>query len=152
MAPAKKKLLRSGGRAIAATRWDLAKGAIEFGTDPRTLLKKLEQARQYPDSRRTYSIRQFTAALYDTQYENRSRLIEAQAEKLAIQNALRRRDLIPSVEVAEFAHAVAVELRPVILGMSAPDSDKQSLFRVLTSFEDGHLLVGRPTRRGRKKA
>ncbi|MEI4914061.1 hypothetical protein Q8G39_28860, partial [Klebsiella pneumoniae] len=77
-------------------------------------------ARAYPDSKGTFTTRQIVAALYDTQYENRSRLIEAQAEKLSIQNAVKRRELIPVKEVSELVHAMATELRPVILGLSAP--------------------------------
>jgi hypothetical protein len=146
------KVIRSGQRRLPSLRWEPAKAAIEFGVDVRTLLKKLEEARQYPDGQGAYSTRQLLAALYDDQYRQRSRLIAAQGEKLEINNALRRRELIPAGEVREFAHSVASQLRPVIIGLACPDADKQRVFMFLASLEDGTLLAQTPRKRSKLKA
>lgn len=131
---------RSGRRPLAALKWDLAKAAIEFGTDPRTLLKKLEQNRQYPNARGKYSTRQLLDAIYDESYKQRNELLKTQTEKLRLQNEARRAALVPAKELDAFSPQLAVGLRPVILGVSAPDQDKRKVFDFLAALESGELF------------
>jgi hypothetical protein len=122
-----KKDPKPGGRAISAMRWDLPKAAIEFGTDTRVLLKKLEVAHQAPDARGRYSTRQIIDACFDNQYQHRSALLAAQTEKLAIQNAVKRGELVPVKEVKAFWGKAATTLRPLILAMTAPGNCKSAM-------------------------
>jgi hypothetical protein len=145
------KALSSGRRPVASMRWELPKAGIEFGSDVRTLLKKLEQAHQYPDRRGTYSTRQIVDALFDEQYRERTEMLRSQAEKLRIQNEVRRGELLAVVEVAEFCHTVAIRLRALILGLACPDADKQEVFRFLASLDDGSMLAERPRKKAKAK-
>jgi phage terminase Nu1 subunit (DNA packaging protein) len=132
----KKKQPKPGRRLMASMRWDLAKAAIEFGTDTRTLLKKLEQAHQVPDSKGKYSTRAILAACYDEQYRHRNELLKAQTDKLAIANEIRRGELVPVKEVKSFWQKAAVTLRPLILGMTAPDADKRAVFQAILELSE----------------
>jgi hypothetical protein len=136
---AKRKLVRSGGKPIAAMRWALPKAAIEFGTDTRVLLKKLEQSHQIPDARGRYSTRQILAACYDEQYKHRSALLAAQTAKLELANEVRRAELVPVKEVKSFWQKAATTLRPLILAMTAPDTDKQRVFQAILELTESLL-------------
>ena len=83
--------------------------------------------RQAPDARGRYSTRQIIDACFDNQYQHRSALLAAQTEKLAIQNAVKRGELVPVKEVKAFWGKAATTLRPLILAMTAPGNCKSAM-------------------------
>jgi hypothetical protein len=144
LARSAKPVARSG-KALPRIRWTLERAAVEFGTDSRVLLRKLERSGAHPDKGGTWTTRAILDALYDDQYRRRSELLAVQAEKVRLLNEVRRRTLIPVAEVKAIWHKTATVVRPLIIAMNGPDADKHRVFSELSKIEAEILCP--PTRK-----
>ena len=135
MRPSRAKTgIDGGGASLPRIRWNLNLASIEFGIARKDLLRRLDRNGAVAD-KGTYSTQQITEAIYDAQYHQRTELYSAQAAKFRLANALKAGELIPAKEVNAIWQKTASTLRPLIMSMTAPDSDKRRVFEALFAIE-----------------
>lgn len=77
-----------------SVRWSLRDAEAEFPIHRDTLSKRLLQLGEKPDDKDTFSTKQICAAVFGDREAEKARLNKEQADRVALDNAERRRALI----------------------------------------------------------
>jgi hypothetical protein len=125
---------KGGGTAIPTMRWGLSEAVVEFGVSRKEMLRKLSILGP-ADENMTWGTRQIVAACFDDQYRHRSELLQQQKRRFELNNAIKEGELVHVDQVKAFFRYAALTLRPLILAMAAPDTDKQRVFRAMTELD-----------------
>lgn len=115
--------------------WSLFRAAQEFGCHRDTLKKRLIASGVNPADGDTYTTAQICAALYGDKHAAQTRLANESADKVALDNAERRRELIPVAEALELTQRFCSEIRQRFMATSLPESDKDALLKDIARLE-----------------
>jgi phage terminase Nu1 subunit (DNA packaging protein) len=102
-----------------AVRLSFADAEAEFSIHRDTLSKRLQQAGQTPGEDSLWSLKQICAAVYTDKEVERARLAKEQADRIALDNAERRRLLISVEDAATLARKFTFAAREKIRGVSS---------------------------------
>src|SRR6185369_3485780 len=85
---------------VKSIRWTLELAASEFPINRTTLGKRLKQANIKPDKDQRFSTKSICDAVFGNLAGERLRLVREQADRVALENAKERRELISVREIA----------------------------------------------------
>jgi|SRR5271165_6976564 len=105
-------------------RWTLEKAAIEFGTDRKTLTKKLRAQEAAPAEDGRYSTQQICVALFDDVEAERIRLLQEQSRRLKLANDKKSGEQVDADTVFRNYEGVFIALRQTILASHLSDAEK----------------------------
>lgn len=99
-------------------RWSKWRAAQEFGIDQKTLTGRITRYGIEEGKDKCFSTKQICDAIYGDIDGEKLRLTKEQADKLEIENAESRRQLIPAAEFVEVASRGLQAMTATILGMT----------------------------------
>jgi hypothetical protein len=115
----------------AAMRWSLSDAEREFPTTRDTLARRLNQSGEQPGEDGKFSTHQICAAVFPAKDGERNRLAREQADAVALDNAERRRALIPVEDAKRLAGRYVYAVRQKIIGFNWSDEEKNAVFAEL---------------------
>lgn len=86
-----------------------------------------------------YSTRQICAAVFGEYESERTRLAKEQADKVALENAESRRELIKVEDALEITRRFCAAIRAKFLASSLPDDEKNAILREITRLAEADL-------------
>ena len=122
-------------------RWSINAACVEFGFDRKTLTKRLAQAgiESEEGTGGTYTTRQICSAAFGDSQAARTRLANEQADKIAIENEVSRRELIPVKDAVEVAQRFCAAIRQRILSSAIPEAEKNIILKEIQRLADADL-------------
>jgi len=128
-------------RKDGAIRWTKNLAVAEFGIAEKTLTGRLRKHGIQPDKDGRYSTSQICKAIFSDIDSEKLRLIREQADKVALENANARRELIPA---AEFREVVTKGLGAMLTAINSASNlereDKDKIIKELRRV--GEVVVG----------
>ena len=115
--------------ADQAIEWTLFRAAQEFGLHRDTLKKRLLGAGLSPDEDRVYSTRQICTAIYGDSHSEKTRLSKEQADKTALDNAERRKELIRVDDALEIVQRFCYAIRQKVVAANLSDEEKNRILK-----------------------
>jgi hypothetical protein len=115
-------------------KWNVEKGAVEFGLSIMTLRKALAKTSATPDSDGLYTTRQIVAALYGALHQEKVRTQKELADRYMLENAITRREVLNRAEVERVLAAIADAMVSRIMASGVPRSVKEDLLKELSSI------------------
>src|SRR5262245_21288315 len=117
---------------IKPIRWTRERAGMEFRIDSRALSKNLRKAEIEPGKDDCFTTLQICAAVFGDIASERLRLVKEQADKLALENAEKRRDLISVSELSPVINRAIAAIKARISSASNLDrEDKDKLLHEL---------------------
>jgi phage terminase Nu1 subunit (DNA packaging protein) len=90
------EFLKKSHKGVQSSRWSLEKASSEFGTDRKTITKRIRQNGIQPAEDGTFSTKQICAAIFGDIHGERLRKTRAEADKIEMDNE-RERGLVIDV-------------------------------------------------------
>ena len=103
-----------------------------FGAERNSLAAKLAKAGEQPDKDGGYTVKQINTAIYSDYAAEKKRLTTEQADKIAIENRLRRGELMEVPRIVEIIQRVCFAARQIIMLSPLSNDDKA---KTLTEFQ-----------------
>lgn len=118
-------------------RWNLSRAADEFGSHRDTIRKALLAGGHQADDAGTYSTRQIHQALSGDREAHKARLEKAQADRVELDNAERRRSLIPVEDALKLARKFTFAAQAKIRAVAdLTDEQKNAIIAELRGLKD----------------
>lgn len=140
-------------KIIKAIRWTVNKAASEFALGTKGLSSSLKAKNIQPGKDGRFSTQQIVAAIFDSDYEERLRLVKEQANYKALRNAELRESLI---DIEEFADSLRVPLEAmrqrILCAYKLLDIEKDEILEDLNALWKCVFVDEPPTRPGAVKA
>lgn len=114
-------------------RWTLEVAAREFGMHSRTLNNAFVQLGEKPDEDGKFTTAQILKAAFGDIEGEKLRKTKEEADKLALENAKTRRQMMSSESVLRVWTGALIELRNAVQNVDAPNEVKQ---RVLAAMRE----------------
>jgi phage terminase Nu1 subunit (DNA packaging protein) len=122
-------------------RWTITKAAGEFGVNRETLIKRLNKA-DIPKAK-DYSTKEICAAVFGSISDERLRLTREQADKVALENAVCRKDVVAIGEVMPFVDNVFGAIRTRLGSIANLDNEEKAYIinqlRIAVESLDGFI-------------
>jgi phage terminase Nu1 subunit (DNA packaging protein) len=116
--------------------WTLFRAAQEFGLHRDTLKKRLLAVGASPNDAGGFSTQQICAAVYGDYQGEKTRLAKEQADKTALDNAERRRELIRVEDALEIVQRFCYAVRQKFLATKLSDEEKNSVLKEIQRLAD----------------
>jgi hypothetical protein len=140
-------------KTVKPLRWTLNKAASEFAIGPKGLSSSLKAKNIRPGRDGRFSTGQIVQAIFDSEYDERLRLVREQADHKALQNQEMRSSL---VDVHALAACLAKPLEAmklrILCAYKLLDAEKDELLLDLNALWKAALTDEAPTRPGAKRA
>ncbi|MEW6306759.1 MAG: hypothetical protein AB1705_25105 [Verrucomicrobiota bacterium] len=122
-------------------RWSVNTAATEFEIDRRTLAKQIAGAgiAAGPDGK--FSTREICQAIYDDERRERLREIKERADKLEMENAERRGELIDAEVIYKHFEGIYVAFRARVLASSLSNEEKDEILTDLAKLKARDIRV-----------
>jgi hypothetical protein len=101
-------------------KWNLRKAAAEFGTTADTLKKSLNRVSQEPDADGLYTTGQLVQSLFGQLHTEKIRYQRAIAERVEMENAVARADVLNRVELTRSFGEMADAMKQAVLNSGMP--------------------------------
>ena len=108
---------------VKSIRWTLELAASEFPINRTTLGKRLKQANIKPDADQRFSTKSICDAVFGNLAGERLRLVREQADRVALENAKERRELISVREIAPIINRAIAAIKAEIDSISYIERD-----------------------------
>jgi nucleotide-binding universal stress UspA family protein len=108
-------------------RWSLRDAEAEFPISRDTLSKRLLQLGEQPGTDDKFSTKQVCAAVFGDREREQSRLAKEQADRIALDNAERRRTLIPVDDAVTLAGRFVFVVRQHIATLDITTDEKNAI-------------------------
>ncbi len=118
-----------------AFRWRLRDAEAEMGVSAQTLAKRMIQLAENPGEDGKYSTKQICAAVFGDKEFEQTRRAKEQADRIAIDNAERRRQLIPVEDVLIIARRFGFAIRQKFLASSMDEEEKRVVLLEVARLE-----------------
>jgi phage terminase Nu1 subunit (DNA packaging protein) len=118
----------------APLRWNLIQAAYEFGITDDTLRKYLTRAEQGPGVDGCYATEQIIDAVYGSKYRETLRLTREQADKLALENAQTRGELLNRVEITSALEGVFSIVAQIIQASALSKTDQDDILNNIATY------------------
>lgn len=118
-------------QVIESVRWTVSRGEAEFGIGRDTLSKRLHTLGEQPGDDGRYSTRQICSAVFGDTAAEKARLAREQADRVAMDNAERRRELIAVADAQRIAGRYVFAARQRILALALSDEEKNAILAEL---------------------
>jgi hypothetical protein len=143
-------------------KWNLKKAAVEFGTTVDTLKKSLNQVSAEPDADGLYTTGQLIQARYGELYQEKLRVHRETADRIAMENAVTRGEMLSRPELmkgfAALADAMVFRITSSELSREAKEDLLKDLASIPAVIADTakkqsrfHAKNGEEEERGRKR-
>lgn len=116
--------------------WTLFRAAQEFGLHRDTLKKRLLAVGVAPNEAGFFSTQQICAAVYGDYQGEKTRLAKEQADKTALDNAERRRELIRVEDALEIVQRFCYAVRQKFLATNLSDEEKNAVLKEIQRLAD----------------
>jgi phage terminase Nu1 subunit (DNA packaging protein) len=116
--------------------WTLFRAAQEFGLHRDTLKKRLLAVAAAPSEAGFYSTQQICAAVYGDYQSEKTRLAKEQADKTALDNAERRRELIRVEDALEIVQRFCYAVRQKFLATKLSEEEKNAVLKEIQRLAD----------------
>lgn len=117
-----------------SVRWSIAQAADEFGVSRHKITSGLALVNAKAEDG-TYSTAQICAAVFGDYQSEKTRLAKEQADKVAIDNAERRKELIRVDDALEIAQRFCHAIRQRFIATSLPDDEKNAVLMEIKRLE-----------------
>lgn len=114
-----------------SVRWALTDAESEFPLGRETLSKRLHLLGEQPGEDGKFSTRQICAAVFGDTSLEKARLAREQADRVALDNAERRKELIPVADAQRIAGRYVFAARQRILALTLDDAEKNAILAEL---------------------
>lgn len=138
--PAKQRRSR-----IASVRWTVQSAASEFGINPRTVASRLKVAGIVSGQDGLFSTVDIHRAICGDIDRERLRETREKANKLELENAVSRGELMDLQDLARRYEPIYAQIRQTIIASTLSDNDKDAL---LTALANLHTISGRSEAEG----
>lgn len=132
------------GKAHAGLRWTLEVAAREIGMHSRTLNNALVQIGEKPDEDGKFTTPQILKAAFGDIESEKLRKVREEADKIALENARTRRELVPAADVERVWAGALIEWRNAIGNMELPGETKQRILAVLRDIPPEKYFEDKP--------
>ena len=122
-----------------AIRWTVQRASVEFGIHRETLAKHLRRESVHPGSDQKYSTSDICKGVFGDLRREQTRESKERADKLALDNAERRKELIPAGDVFCLLEGSFISIRERILGSSLSETEQTDLLKQLYTLRDADL-------------
>ena len=122
---------REQGSQVELVRWSLAMAAANFGRDPKTLKKNVAAANVVPGDDGLFSTLEMAKAIFGDIEGERLRKTKEEADKLELENAQTRMELVSVELVYKHFEGVFISFRQKILASALTEDEKQDLLNDL---------------------
>ena len=121
------------------TRWTIARAAIEFGLDRKTLAKYLARDSTFPGEDGMYSTCEIVAAIRGDLTAERTLLTKAQRRREEIKLAMEMEDVIPQQRVYELLENIFLAIKSKITGSHLSEAEQDAILTDLAGLRDADL-------------
>lgn len=111
----------------APIKWNLSRAADEFGAHRDTIRKALLAGGHQPDAEGCFTTRQIHQALSGDREQEKARLAKEQADRIALDNAERRKQLIPVEDAVTIAGRFVYVVRQRIATLPLTVEEKNAI-------------------------
>jgi hypothetical protein len=115
-------------------RWNLRKAAVEFGTTADTLKKTLNRVSQEPDADGLYTTGQLVTSLFGQLHTEKVRYQRALAERVEMENAVAKANLLDRVSIMAGLAALADALKSAVTTSNLDRQSQEDFLRNLATW------------------
>src|SRR6516165_12283604 len=121
---------------IKALRWTVMRAAAEFGMHRDTLTKYLRREGIHPGPDGKFSTQEIVKGVYGDLRSEQVRETRARADKLELELAKERQQVIPAPRVFQFLENIFVAVKAKITSSSLSDLEQERILNDLVSLKD----------------
>lgn len=133
---------RTQATQIKPIRWSLSQACSEFDIHKETLSKRIKTQGIEPGADGLFATKQICDAVYGDISGERLREVKGRADKLELENARLRGELVSTSDVMTVWENVGVSLRQCVKASHLSDTEKADFLRNIRSLSVRELLAG----------
>ena len=115
-------------------KWNIEKGAAEFGLSIMTLRKALAKTSATPDSDGLYTTQQIVAALYGALHQEKFRTQKELADRYALENQITRAEVLNRAEVERIFATIADAITTRIMSSNLSRHEKEDILNDIAAL------------------
>jgi hypothetical protein len=135
----------------APLRWNLIRASHEWGYTDDTLKKWLVQAKISPGEDSCYSTQELTTAIYGSKHLETIRKIREEADKIALDNAITRGEVLYREPLEKGASALTNALTVIVLSSSMTRQEQDDFLLTISGLSSTIQDVAKRQKKKAKK-